>query len=354
MCGTPNYLAPEVVMEGVRITGYDQLVDSWSVGVIVFSMCASFSVFDSDQTLMYTDSHRIYQVDEHWSIYRGRKRTRYTTSHCRAPDQLGHTPRAGHQHNRYVIPSLNLSSFVEVDLWKSLTAQEFIRRLLEVNPVTRMSLTEARHHPWLSPSAPSASDDSAPERETAQRGLDRKLSDVSELSELPEDDEHVGMNGDASMLSAAPSADVMLGVHSLQIDSSQRMRPLPLERRSNVLARELEAESEAAQAAASEAVTGSSPTGGAKRQRSETNNTGSPVVDTAMTGGESGGDSDGGAAAMDVVEPQPPAAKRGRRNQERQSASPPTAVAYKNGNGDNAQGRVLRSRGAASAAGGRH
>ena len=41
MCGTPNYLAPEVVMEGVRVRGYDHLVDSWSVGVIVFSMCVS-------------------------------------------------------------------------------------------------------------------------------------------------------------------------------------------------------------------------------------------------------------------------------------------------------------------------
>ena len=52
MCGTPNYLAPEVVTEGVRIKGYDHLVDSWSVGVIVFSMCASFFFFDSDRVLM--------------------------------------------------------------------------------------------------------------------------------------------------------------------------------------------------------------------------------------------------------------------------------------------------------------
>jgi serine/threonine/tyrosine protein kinase RAD53 len=37
MCGTPSYLAPEVVMQ-VHNEGYSHLVDSWSVGVIVFSM----------------------------------------------------------------------------------------------------------------------------------------------------------------------------------------------------------------------------------------------------------------------------------------------------------------------------
>jgi serine/threonine/tyrosine protein kinase RAD53 len=234
-------------------------------------------------------------------------------------------------------------------LSESLIAQEFIRRLLDVNPTTRMSLTDALHHPWLSPSAPGGSVGGGAGRELAAtpRGLDHTLSDVSELSELPEEHEHAGVNGDASMLSAAPSADDMLGVHSLQINSSQRVLA-PLERRSKVLARELEAEAEA-QAATSGAAA-SSPTGGAKRQRSENDNTGSPAVDVSMAGGESGGDSDGGAAAMDVVEPQARAAKRGRRNQDRQSASPPTAVG--NGN-DNGQGRVLRSRVAAAPAGGR-
>ena len=222
-------------------------------------------------------------------------------------------------------------------LWELLIAQEFIRRLLDVNPTTCMSLSDVLHYPWLSPFAPSGSSGggggASQESAAPQLGLDRNLSDVSELSELPEDNEHVGVNDDASMLSAAPSTDVMLGVHSLQINSPQRVRP-PLERRSKVLARELEAEAEA-QTAASGAA-GTSPAGGAKRQRSETDNTGSPVVDMVMTGGESGGDSDGGAAAMDVVEPQARTAKRGRRNQDRQSASPSMAV----GNGNDVCLRV--------------
>ena len=38
MCGTPAYLAPEVVNQSPGQEGYNQSVDSWSVGVIVFAM----------------------------------------------------------------------------------------------------------------------------------------------------------------------------------------------------------------------------------------------------------------------------------------------------------------------------
>ena len=97
-----------------------------------------------------------------------------------------------------------------------------------------MSLTDALHHLWLSPSAPGGSgggDDVGREPAATPRGLDYTLSDVSELRELPEEHQHAGVNGDASMLSAAPSADDMLSVHSLQISSSQRVLA-PLEQRS--------------------------------------------------------------------------------------------------------------------------
>jgi serine/threonine/tyrosine protein kinase RAD53 len=42
MCGTPSYLAPEVVSQ-IDGSGYDNAVDSWSVGVIVFSMYVTHS-----------------------------------------------------------------------------------------------------------------------------------------------------------------------------------------------------------------------------------------------------------------------------------------------------------------------
>jgi hypothetical protein len=84
-----------------------------------------------------------------------------------------------------------------------------------------MSLTDALHHPWLSPSTPGGGGGAGRDPAATPHGLDHTLSDVSELSELPE--EHAGVNGDASMLSAAPSADDMFGVRSLQINSSQRV-----------------------------------------------------------------------------------------------------------------------------------
>jgi len=225
-----------------------------------------------------------------------------------------------------------------------------------------MSLTDALHHPWLD-SSTSGNGEAAFLSATTRDGIGRGLSNVSELSEFPEDDLN-GANGDASMLSAVPSSDDMPGVHDLNINSPPQSRPRrPLERRSKVLARELaaeaEAEAEAQTAADAEpAASGATPpavnrTGGygGKRRRAEnTGGDGSPA-DVAMDGESADSDE----AAMDV-EPQPRAAKRGRRSQDRQQddgVSPPTVRNGGGGGGGDAPGRVLRPRGAGPVGGSR-
>ncbi|OCF33166.1 CAMK protein kinase [Kwoniella heveanensis BCC8398] len=48
MVGTPQYLAPEVVMQTRQQPGYENVVDSWSVGIIVYSMMTKALPFDED------------------------------------------------------------------------------------------------------------------------------------------------------------------------------------------------------------------------------------------------------------------------------------------------------------------
>jgi len=197
-----------------------------------------------------------------------------------------------------------------------------------------MSLTDALRHPWLDPSAESVSDASETSA-LARYNVDRTLSDVSELSELPEEDDHAGANGDVSMISA-------------EIARIRR----PLERRSKVLARELAAEAEThpspeADGAEPAASSSTPPTSnrnsgtGGKRRRPESSSGGGSPVDAAM-GGES---ADSDSTGMDV-DPQPPASKRGRRSQDKEQQTPAIPPTVKN---DNGSGRVTRSKAAGPA-----
>lgn len=49
MCGTPAYLAPEVVSQ-VNDSGYGHMVDAWSVGVIIYSMLTNQTPFDEPES----------------------------------------------------------------------------------------------------------------------------------------------------------------------------------------------------------------------------------------------------------------------------------------------------------------
>jgi len=101
MCGTPNYLAPEVVLNEPGM-GYDSIVDSWSVGVMIYSMLTGLAPFNDDDTLQLSERMK-----------------------RRVPDWA---------------PMFRFSE----------QAVDFTRRLLDLDPRNRMSLSEARYHQWLS------------------------------------------------------------------------------------------------------------------------------------------------------------------------------------------------------------
>ena len=91
------------------------------------------------------------------------------------------------------------------------TAQDFIRRLLEVDPTSRMSLTDALHHPWLDSSVESAGGASQPSA-LARYPVNNDLSDASEPSEFHEEGNHGGTNRDAPSFSIVPSPSYLHGV----------------------------------------------------------------------------------------------------------------------------------------------
>ncbi|KAL5631199.1 hypothetical protein ACGC1H_006890 [Rhizoctonia solani] len=104
-CGTPTYLAPEVVLRA-QDAGYNELVDSWSLGVIVWSMLTNTVPFTEDEEDMYTRFQR-RQVD--WSQ----------------------------------VSSFGLSH----------DCIDWMKRMLVQDPNHRMGLAQALEHPWLAPLA---------------------------------------------------------------------------------------------------------------------------------------------------------------------------------------------------------
>lgn len=59
LVGTPQYLAPEVVMQTRARPGYENKVDCWAVGIIVYSMLTKALPFDEDPEMAVDVSRRI-------------------------------------------------------------------------------------------------------------------------------------------------------------------------------------------------------------------------------------------------------------------------------------------------------
>jgi len=104
-CGTPGYVAPEVL----TATGYDKEVDMWSVGVITYILLCGFPPFYNE------DVPKLFE-------------------------QI-----------------LNADFDYPEDYWKDISqkAKDFINKLLVVDPKKRLTASSALEDPWLKGSAAS-------------------------------------------------------------------------------------------------------------------------------------------------------------------------------------------------------
>ena len=104
-CGTEGYAAPEI-MQNIP---YDQTVDIWSLGVIIYIILSGFRPFEAD------DRYELYQqvIKADYEFF--------------SPE------------------------------WDTISneAKDLIFRMLKVNPKERISIDEALNHPWIKGNAPS-------------------------------------------------------------------------------------------------------------------------------------------------------------------------------------------------------
>ena len=105
-CGTPNYIAPEMIFK----TGYSKPVDMWAVGCIAFILLGGYLPFDT-----------------------------------------GDSSDDPHNHKLYTLIKTGRFEFVE-DYWGQVSdeAKNLIKGLLTVDPHKRMTVEQALAHPWVS------------------------------------------------------------------------------------------------------------------------------------------------------------------------------------------------------------
>ncbi|PGH02904.1 CAMK/CAMK1 protein kinase [Blastomyces parvus] len=101
-CGTPGYMAPEIFKK----TGHGKPVDIWAIGVITYFLLCGYTPFDRESNL--EEMQAILVADY---------------------------------------------SFTPLEYWRgvSVTAREFIKRCLTIDPTARMTAHEALQHPWINP-----------------------------------------------------------------------------------------------------------------------------------------------------------------------------------------------------------
>jgi len=105
LCGTPHYVAPEVIRLGLgnSSVGYGKEVDMWSLGVSLYHMLTGY--------LPFTETDRM-------ALFNQIEKGAYDFPH---------------------------------QLWITITveAKDLVKKLLDIDPKTRLSAEQALKHPWI-------------------------------------------------------------------------------------------------------------------------------------------------------------------------------------------------------------
>jgi doublecortin-like kinase 3 len=146
-CGTPGYMAPEVLSEG----GYDCQCDVWSAGVVLYMLLCGFEPFHADSEYLVRDKilRGRYHFDGAYAVYWDPM----CCSRGANPVCLPSEARARALSLSDTHPRARISSFGSSD-----AAKDLVARMLVLDPKRRATANELLQHPWLaaSPQAPPA------------------------------------------------------------------------------------------------------------------------------------------------------------------------------------------------------
>ncbi|GIL62570.1 hypothetical protein Vafri_16770 [Volvox africanus] len=113
MCGSPQYVAPEVLGVGDGLKEYSPAVDMWSVGVILFILLSGYSPFDDDNDAVLFEKIKKGNYD--------------------ADDPI----------------------------WENISpeAKDVVAKLLTVDSAKRLTADQALAHPWVQGQTPTTADE---------------------------------------------------------------------------------------------------------------------------------------------------------------------------------------------------
>lgn len=115
LCGTPDYVSPEMLRHDGR--GYAESVDTWSVGVLCYEFLVGRTPFRKSSPVMFQEDE-----DEEGEALKEQEGTMFAN---------------------ILEGRLNFPTYV------SEAAKDFISKLLVVETERRMTLSEAMRHPWM-------------------------------------------------------------------------------------------------------------------------------------------------------------------------------------------------------------